>query len=169
MILIIGIGNPLRQDDGAGWALAARLGEALQARGCLCRTLAVQQLAPEHAVDVAALDVTAVVLADVAVDTPGLRLAALDAAPTTAEDARLTHEIGPRTLLAYAGTLRDMLPPAWLLTVGGSAFEHGEGLSPAVLAALADDVAVAAIARRVCTRDGGQPHPADLRPFSSDL
>ena len=165
MILIIGIGNPLRQDDGAGWALAVRLGEAFQALGCSCRILTVQQLAPEHAVDVAALDVTAVVLADVAVDTPGLRLAALDAAPTTDEAARLTHEIGPRTLVAYAAILCDSLPPVWLLTVGGSAFEHGEGLSPTVLAALADNEALAALARRICTRDIGQSPPADPRPI----
>ena len=152
MILIIGMGNPLRQDDAAGWVLAQRLASALAALEQPCRVLTVQQLAPELAVDVAANDVSAVCFVDVAVDAPGIRLAALDAALGAASDAvapRLTHEIGPRTLLAYAGILRNALPAAWLLTVGGSAFAHGVELSAAVHSALADDAAIGAVARRL--------------------
>ncbi len=148
MILIIGMGNPLRQDDAAGLALAARLATALATLEQPCRVLIVQQLAPELAVDVAANDVSAVCFVDVAVDALGIRLVALDEA-SEAVAPRLTHEIGPRTLLAYAGILRNELPAAWLLTVGGSAFAHGEELSDAVQSALADDAAIRSVARRL--------------------
>jgi hydrogenase maturation protease len=151
MILIIGIGNPLRQDDGAGWVLAERLHAMLEALGCPSRVRTVQQLAPEHAMDVAAPDVTAVCFTDVAVDAPGLRLIALDDIQP-AGAARLTHEIGPGTLLAYASTLSNALPAAWLLTVGGNHFDHGEGLSEPVQAALADDAALRSGARRICNQ-----------------
>lgn len=149
MILIIGIGNPLRQDDGAGWALAHRLADLLREMGLPCRVLCVQQLAPESAVDVAAAEVTAVCFVDVAVNAPGLRLIALDALDDSAEHAQITHQIGPGTVLAYAGILRSDVPTAWLLTVGGIAFDHGEGLSDPVQAAIADDVTLMAIARQI--------------------
>lgn len=162
MILIIGIGNPLRQDDGAGWVLAQRLAASLHALDLATRVLCVQQLAPENAVDVVAPDVTTVCFVDVAVDAPGVRLAALGAPGATAEPARLTHEIGPETVLAYAATLRAFVPHGWLLTVGGSAFEHGEGLSAPVQAALADDATLRAVARQIGDQDvarSGAPEP----------
>jgi len=96
MILVIGIGNPLRQDDGAGWMLAERMAYALHALDAAARVLCVQQLAPEHAVDVVAADVTTVCFADVAVDAPGLRLVALDLKAAPAEYTQITHQIGAK-------------------------------------------------------------------------
>lgn len=127
-LLIVGIGNPLRRDDGAGWVLAARLAALLPG----ARVLQVQQLAPELAIDLVAPDVAAVCFCDARSDRPGLHLERVGEAP---EPPRLSHEIGPGTLLAYAGTI-GRPPPAWLLTVGGTDFDHGEGLSAEVAAAL---------------------------------
>lgn len=162
MILVIGIGNPLRQDDGAGWMLAERMANALHALDAAARVLCVQQLAPEHAVDVVAADVTTVCFADVAVDAPGLRLVALDLKAAPAEYTQVTHQIGPITVLAYAATLGAVVPIAWLLTVGGRDFDHGEGLSTFVQNALADGGAMQAAARRIADLDalqGGATRP----------
>ncbi len=132
MILIMGIGNPLRQDDGAGRALADRLAEALKVLDCPCRVVYVQQLAPENAMLVASPDISTVCFADVAVDLPGLQLSALGGAEAPEDGARITHQVGPNTLLAYVSVLRPSAPHAWLFTLGGAEFGHGEGLSEIV-------------------------------------
>ena len=64
MILLIAYGNPLRQDDGAGLRLAERMAERWQAAETPLRHLAVQQLTPELAVEIAQPGVAAVVFVD---------------------------------------------------------------------------------------------------------
>jgi hydrogenase maturation protease len=143
-LLIIGIGNPLRRDDGAGWELATRLAALLPG----ARQIRVQQLAPELAVDLAAPGVAAICFCDVRSDKTGLHLERVGETP---EPPRMSHEISPETLLAYTGTV-GTAPAAWLLTVGGADFDHGEGLSAETLAALeALPPAAAALATQLAT------------------
>ncbi len=155
LLLLIGVGNPLREDDGAGPLLAAALAAALAQEGIPTRTIVQQQLVPEMALDVAAPDVAAVCLCDVRVpeaeDDAGLRLhGPLDAAAP--EPPGLTHEIGAGTLLAYAALLDDRPRPLWIATVAGRRFGHGEGLSPGVLAVLEE---VAPLARTLAMAAAG--------------
>lgn len=148
MILLIAYGNSLRQDDGAGLRLAERMAGYCQAMGALVRHLAVQQLAPELALEIAAPEVTAVVFVDTraATELAGVvQIAPL--APPEAATPSLGHHFQPGVLLAYAALLLEgrPAPPAWLVTVPGVAFEHGEGLSQTASAAI--EAAMASNAR----------------------
>lgn len=135
-ILIVGIGNTLRGDDGAGPEAARRLAAAFEehAGRAAVRLLLLHQLTPEVALDLAQPDVQAAVFADAAADrAPGevrtVRLYAAGGAPSS-------HQVAPVLLLAMAQALYGHCPPAWLMTVGGAAFAHGEEFSPPVAAAL---------------------------------
>lgn len=131
MILIIAYGNRLRRDDGAGFLLAARLGEHLQRRGWKVECIPVHQLTPELAVDVAAETVQAVIFVDTRVADPnagslGLEVSMVQDVPAWRS---MGHQLGPEEVLSYANLLYHRLPAAWLLTVPGVDFAHGEGLS----------------------------------------
>jgi hydrogenase maturation protease len=129
--LIIGIGNTLRRDDGAGWVIASKLAESLGST----RLILVQQLAPELAMDLVAPEVAAVCFCDARLGAPVLSLQGVGDEAT--DPARVSHEISPATLLAYAAMLEPRLLPAWLVTIGGQDFDHGEGLSQPVQEGLA--------------------------------
>ncbi len=138
VILIIAWGNDLRGDDGAGRYLAARLQRRWQQQGLAVRRLAVPQLVPELAIEVAAAEVAAVVFVDTRLATaadPNVRVTALTSSETA---SALGHHLEPQTVLAYAALLRaEPLPPAWLVTVPGWVFAHGRRLSPATRTAIA--------------------------------
>ena len=144
MILLIAYGNPLRRDDGAGLRLAELMTRRWRAAGMPVRRLAVHQLTPELAAEIAEPDVAAVVFVDaraepLVVDNPAaLAVAVTPLALPDAASPSLGHHIGPATLLAYAALLLDgrPAPPAWLVTTPGLDFEHGEGLSEAASVAV---------------------------------
>jgi hydrogenase maturation protease len=134
-LLIIGIGNSLRRDDGAGLILATALAARWQNQGRHSRLLLETQLGPEMALELAAADVSAVLFIDAAADLDRpvsfTRLAREDSSPG------LTHHLSPSALLLYAGSLFASHPPAWLLCVQGVDFGLGEELSPAATRAVA--------------------------------
>lgn len=139
MVLLIAYGNPLRQDDGAGLLLAERMAERWQGAGAPLRHLAVQQLTPELAVEIAEPGVAAVVFVDTRAAAGGVEAVEITplALPETATPS-LGHHFQPEVLLAYAALLLDgrPIPPAWLVTTPGARFGHGEGLSPTARAAV---------------------------------
>lgn len=142
MILLIAYGNSLRQDDGAGLRLAEQLARRWRQAGLRVRHLAVMQLTPELAVDIAAPCVAAVVLVDTRAVTPDTPTpAAVEV--TRLEPARgatpsLGHHFDPAVLMAYAALLMEghAAPPAWLVTAPGVAFAFEETLSREAAAAL---------------------------------
>jgi hydrogenase maturation protease len=121
-LLVIGYGNELRRDDGVG-PRAARVVSGWERPGT--RTLAVPQLTPELAEEVAGAAVVIFIDADVA--GREVRLRAL----LPADDGDLGHAGGPRGLLALAAALYGRAPFAWLLTVPAADLGFGEALSPA--------------------------------------
>jgi hydrogenase maturation protease len=125
--LVIGIGNPLRRDDAAGWLTALRLADLVDPRRVT--TIATHQLIPELAEP--ASRASRVIFIDAAVDgTPGtLSRASVIPEP---QPQSLTHGFTPSALLALAVRLYDRVPPAELFTVAGADFRHGEDLSPSV-------------------------------------
>lgn len=124
--LVVGVGNPLREDDGVGW----RLAEALAQAGAEVYTC--HQLLPELAAELSQVDL--VLFADARADgSPGqVLLQAL--APS--ESPGYSHHLDASGLLAWVRALYQRCPQAHLLSVAGGAFGYREGLSPAVEAAL---------------------------------
>jgi hydrogenase maturation protease len=150
-ILIIGYGNPLRGDDGAGPMAAGLLAADAE---CGAEVLSRHQLTPELSeylcgrALVIFVDAATTVAAGEVVITP---LAQAEAAKTAPPG--LTHHVDAGALLLMAARLYDARPQAFLVAVGGASFELGEGLSPAVDAAV--PVAAAAIRRLIREHRGG--------------
>ena len=126
--LVVGIGNPLRGDDGVGWWLARR---AERLRPAPVVRL-VQQLTPELAAELVefrrVLFVDAwLAPADAAAAGPCLRTLA----PATGGET-CSHSWEPAQLLALARLLWPAAATgeAWELLVPAARFGHGEVLSP---------------------------------------
>ena len=122
MPLVIGFGNPLRQDDGLGFHAVAALREA----GVPAELLHVQQLTPELAERVAATDKVIFLEASTS-HPPGDMLC--QAVGPAAELPGVSHGLSPAMLLLYAQRLHGRVPPAVLVSVGGESFGTGERLS----------------------------------------
>ncbi len=135
MILILAYGNSLRRDDGAGFLLADLLETLLSEDGIQTRRIDSHQLAPELALDIAEPGVSAVLFIDtrsVADPSDDLRLHVAKTAPAEMASPSVGHNFDASVLLAYTKFLFKKEPPAWLITVPGKDFEHGEGFSETV-------------------------------------
>lgn len=139
-ILVLGYGNPGRQDDGLGPGVAT----AIDSLG-LPNVTAYDnyQLNIEDALDVAAHDVVWFVDAAKAGAAPYV-VSALAAAGTV---EFTSHIMRPQTILAIAQQCFGKTPPAFLLGIRGYEFEFVEALTPgatenlaAALAMLVDTV-----------------------------
>jgi hydrogenase maturation protease len=126
--LVIGVGNPLRGDDGVAWELLAELEPA---PGAL-RLRPLQQLTPDLAADLAA--VAAVLFVD-AWRPPATgrrtlpRLLPLPASRPAAAAWSLSHGLQPFELLALSGLLYGVQPCAHQLLIPAHRLEHRLGLS----------------------------------------
>ena len=122
-MLIIGYGNSLRADDGAGIAAVRRIAERYP--GVHCKM--VHQLGPELAEDIA--DYKTVVFLD----------ASVEAKEVTVNRIPLPVSMGPMHthiatapgVLALAGRLYDASPlHAYIVHIPASSFEFGESCTP---------------------------------------
>jgi len=128
--LVIGIGNPLRGDDGVGWRLA-RLARRIRPAP---RVRLVPQLTPELALELATARRVLFVDAwipprEIAIPGPQLRRLAASGGEV---GVAAGHGLDPGDLLALAALFGDAPPPAWLLLVPAFAFPHGQGVSDAL-------------------------------------
>ena len=134
--LVIGIGNPLRGDDGVGWRLVEELEQQAAATATELRTL--HQLTPELAPELAACDRALFIDAWLAPGATGdnngitpadclpcLRGLTIGAAAETA----FSHQLQPAQLLAMAHALFGACPRSDALLVPAYAFGHGTVLS----------------------------------------
>jgi hydrogenase maturation protease len=150
-ILVIGFGNTLRRDDGAGVAFSEALAAHWSAQGVEVQLLTTTQLLPELAACIAQEEVKAVVFVDTFVDTvvdtvvqdahAAIQIAQVGLDSTSPS---LGHHLDPATLLVYAHLLYGHTPLAWLVTIPGRDFEHGQDFSPEVIRLLAAVPTVAA-------------------------
>lgn len=150
-VLVVGIGNPGRGDDGLGAAAVARL-ERRRLPGVTCD--ANYQLAIEDALACAESD--AVVFVDAA---RGLRVPFRwsEVRPEAAAPA-LSHALGPGAVLGLCAALYDRTPVARLLAIRGHRWGVGEGLSPRAAANLGRAVrSLAGYVRRATA--GKEPRP----------
>ncbi len=121
--LVIGYGNELRRDDGAGPRVCREL-EARCTSGVQVRI--VHQLTPELAEPLAGARLAVFVDAAAGQETVNCR-PVIEAQGASA----LGHTGDPAWLLALAQALFGRRPPAWLVTVPAADFAFGTGLSPA--------------------------------------
>jgi hydrogenase maturation protease len=148
-ILVIGYGNTLRRDDGAGVRAAELL--AADARLAGAEVLAVHQLTPELAIDIGAATLVIFIDADVSAGPGFIRVEPLTAASAAASDpGASSHHVGAAKLLALARELTGGAPEAMAVGMGVADLELGEGLSPAVQGAL--PAVVATVVRLVSAR-----------------
>lgn len=121
--LIIGYGNPLREDDGMGWR-AAELLEAQLSPGA-ADVIQCQQLTPELAPRLG--DASLVVFLDAACDQhPGV----VSSEPVTAEgNSAWTHHLSPAQLLRLSEQLGSAARPAFLVRGGALRMDPGDHLT----------------------------------------
>ena len=122
-VLVVGYGNPGRQDDGLGPALAAGI-DRLGWPGVT--VIDNYQLNIEDAVDVAAHDL--VWFVDAAKTGPAPY--AVHAVAPAAGIAFTSHILRPEAVLAIAQQYCGGAPPAFVLAIRGYAFDFVEALTP---------------------------------------
>jgi hydrogenase maturation protease len=122
-ILVLGYGNPGRQDDGLGPAAAA----AISRMGWRdLTTIDDYQLNIEDALDVAAHDIVWFVDATKAGDAPF----SVEEVVPSASTEFTSHLLRPAALLAIAQIYCHHAPPSFLLGIRGYKFEFVETLTP---------------------------------------
>ncbi len=116
---VVGIGNEMREDDGLGPAVVARLTESatLQAR-------AVSQLTPELAEGLSSVE--RVLFVDANVGSDRVELRSIEPRPSRG----LGHALSAEGLLELTERAFGRAPRGWLLTIPGRSFDVEEGLSP---------------------------------------
>jgi hydrogenase maturation protease len=134
MVLILAYGNSLRRDDGAGFVLGDVVERMVSEAGFEVERIDSHQLEPELALDISGEKISAVLFIDTRAlpETPGggdLCVQFRQVVSAKSTSAGIGHHLDPPTLLAYSRFLFKKEPPAWLVTVPGTDFDHGEGLS----------------------------------------
>ncbi len=121
-VLVIGYGNDMRRDDGAGRWVADQI-EMLGRDDIDVRS--VTQLSPEMALDVAGRSL--VVFVDASVDTKELHVRPVEANPGVQV---MTHHGDPASLLALVPTVGTMPAEAHLVSIPASDLDLGFEMSP---------------------------------------
>ncbi len=144
--LIIGYGNPDREDDGVGWRIVERLAARLPGASIAQNALELQpddnspgmltalQLTPEMAETIARYDRVCFVDAHTGAYPDDLNVAETQA---IFQSSPFTHHLTPDTLLALAQAAYGHAPEGMVISVRGYQFGFRETLSPAT-DALAD-------------------------------
>jgi hydrogenase maturation protease len=132
-VLVIGYGNPLRGDDGAGWRAAELLEDDPRAAGA--RVLARHQLTPELAEDVGRAGL--LVLVDASTEPgPAGSVSSRPLPGTPASQSVFSHHVDPVRLLQLAEALFGHAPAAVQVSVRAADLEVGTDLSAPVAAAM---------------------------------
>ncbi len=141
-ILIIGYGNELRGDDGAGRRLADEV-ESWRLDGV--KTLSLRQLNPEVAAELS--DKQHVVFVDATPETGRRMETRLPVSQPVEGGDATTHHFNPSRILSLARQVNGTAPPATLITIPGERFGWEEQLSPVASANL--DAALDAVRRLI--------------------
>ncbi len=156
--LIIGIGNPLRSDDGLGWTVV----EQLAGEGDVdCTIHTVHQLTPELAQWMAMGRLVVMIDASCTGEPGTLHVRHL-LSPSVHPGAVGTHHTTPEELVAFTTAVYGYCPPVVVVTMTGAHFGLGEQLSPIVAGRLS---LVREAVRQVCVKgsDAFIPGPEETR------
>ncbi len=126
--LVIGYGNPLRQDDGAGRAVADAIEQSTNGPGV--RVITVHQLTPELMLEFQG--VSLVVFVDAAHGAPAGAVTSWELTPEPGDNREFTHHCEPGNLLYQADKLYNASPRGFMVTIAAAQFGFGEELSAAV-------------------------------------
>jgi hydrogenase maturation protease len=123
-ILIIGIGNSSRSDDGLGWKFLEHLPEETAYVNLQYRF----QLQVEDADFIK--DYGTVIFVDATEKTvpDGFQFSACD--PVSFQDSFTSHRLEPSAVLWLCSEIYDSCPDAYLMAISGDIWELKEGLSP---------------------------------------
>ncbi|GIV72224.1 hydrogenase maturation protease [Caldilinea sp.] len=141
-VLVIGIGNTLRRDDGAGWLFAAALAERLQQAGATVHLLLQQQLTPELAIDAVEMAPDQIIFVDASLD---VEETALTEVTPSIEAPVLDHRLDAAALLTLMRRLYAVQARSWLVQTPARDLGHGEGLSEKAQEGLRSVPAIAAL------------------------
>lgn len=131
--MILACGNPLRGDDGVALHIACCLQQGYGDPETEIRC--AQQWTPELAERISKTDLAIFIDASATL-TPG-EIQLIPLASSEDRTAVTTHSMDPATLLGLAHELYGSAPErAFLLTIGGESFEHGNQFSRAVRQAI---------------------------------
>jgi hydrogenase maturation protease len=114
--LVIGYGNSVRGDDGAGPFVARQLGAG---------AIACHQLTPELAEPIS--QAHQVIFVDAHAGVPAGQITIQPIQPRA---SAAIHRFDPETLLAWSRQIYGHAPEAILIGIGAESFGLGEGLSP---------------------------------------
>ena len=132
--LVVGYGNPLQSDDGVAWQAAEQLRLELPTARVIC----VHQLTPELAEDVASSRVVIFLDASSTGEPGSVRCEAVFTRPA---ELRFSHHLTPLEVVTLSDRLYSAKPQAFLISIHGECFHHGQALSPAATQAIPDVVA----------------------------
>ena len=140
--LVIGIGNRLRSDDGAG----IRVAEALEAQATGLQVVVCDQLTPELAEPISQARAVLFIDAQMSDASEPTAEAPVDAHPQPLDASNLgdpsSHALTPPRLLALSAALYGPCPPAWQLLIPGEQWQVGDQLSARTAAACRNAVPV---------------------------
>ncbi|MCF6180256.1 MAG: hydrogenase maturation protease [Geopsychrobacter sp.] len=134
MWLIIGYGNPLRGDDGAGPIVAENLAEyfAQTQTTVQPQVISTHQLTPELALEIKAPQIKQVLF----IDVKRHQEVATSISPLQPDACgSCGHQMTPQLLLQLSAQLYQRPRPGWLLTIAGHKFDFAERLSTSATAA----------------------------------
>jgi hydrogenase maturation protease len=122
-VLVVGYGNSLRGDDGAGRMVADAIAD--EALACV-RVISTTQLVPEIAAEVAGA--LGVIFVDASAEN-GRRGVRVRKIRPSGSETQQTHVLGPTQILQLAQECFGRAPRAWLITVPAEQFEVSTELS----------------------------------------
>jgi hydrogenase maturation protease len=157
-ILVIGYGNTLRRDDGAG-CLAADLVRGWSRPGV--RSFSVTQLTPELALDLSSSRLAIFVDARTDSRSTGVRVETVN--PLDEGSFSLLHGITPRSLSSLVMAAFGRSPPCWMVSIPAEDFSLGEGLSEVALRGVRDSLT--AIEGLIDSQEGSEPDRTRVCPL----
>jgi len=120
--LVVGYGNPLREDDGIGWRAAELIERKIEAE-----IVYSQQLLPELAARLAAASLVIFLDASLEQEPGGVQCRPIQ----PEEPGGWSHHLSPGQLLGFAKQLNGAVPAAFLITGGALRMELGDQLTEA--------------------------------------
>ncbi len=133
-VLVIGIGNPIRGDDGLGWQVAGLLESHFAGSSLPVDTIQVQQLTMDLVDEINHADL--IVFIDAAVGEPAGQVGCQEILAGTALSAAGSHYFDPQTLLSAVQALFGTHPRALQFSITTTAFKYCADLSPTIQSAM---------------------------------